>query len=210
MLVVNDQYHRHGRSPCSAGKCETVAVHTPRPCRKSVARPVAAGPLSCARRYGASSFKPSRVKARIPRGVGDGEKLRVPGKGGQGRNGGPPGDLYLDIEVAPHPVFRVSGKDLYMDLPLAPWEAVLGTDVQLPTPAGTVRLTVRPGTRAGQQLRLGGRGMARGSGAPGDLYALVRIEVPTVVDDRQRALWRDLAESANFDPRAHLRDEGQP
>ena len=153
---------------------------------------------------------PHRVKARIPRGVADGEKLRVPGKGGQGRNGGPSGDLYLDIEVAPHPVFRVSGKDLYMDLPLAPWEAVLGTELQLPTPAGTVRLTVRPGTRAGQQLRLGGRGMARGSGAPGDLYALVRIEVPTVVDDRQRALWRDLAQSANFDPRAHLHDQGQP
>jgi curved DNA-binding protein len=94
-----------------------------------------------------------------------------------------------------------------MDLPLAPWEAVLGTDVDLPTPGGSVRLTVRPGTRAGQQLRLAGRGMARGSGAPGDLYALVRIEVPTVVDDRQRELWRALAQSARFDPRAHLSQE---
>jgi len=150
---------------------------------------------------------PHRVKARIPRGVTDGEKLRVPNKGGAGVNGGPPGDLYLDIEVAEHPLFRMSGKDLYMDLPLAPWEAVLGTDVDLPTPGGSVRLTVRPGTRAGQQLRLAGRGMARGSGAPGDLYALVRIEVPTVVDDRQRALWRELAQSARFDPRAHLSQE---
>jgi curved DNA-binding protein len=146
------------------------------------------------------------VKTRIPRGVTDGEKLRVPGKGGKGAHGGPDGDLYLDIEVAAHPLFRVSGQDLYVDLPLAPWEAVLGTSVQLPTPAGAVTLKVPPGTRAGQQMRLSGRGMARGGGA-GHMYAIVRIEVPTVVDDRQRALWRQLADGASFDPRAHLDQE---
>jgi curved DNA-binding protein len=156
---------------------------------------------------GAVRRVPHRVKARIPRGVADGEKLRVPGKGGPGVNGGPAGDLYLDIEVAPHPVWRISRNDLYMDLPLAPWEAVLGTDVQLSTPAGSVLLKVRPGARAGQQLRLAGRGIARGSGKPGDLFALVRIEVPTVVDERQRALWRELAQTARFDPRAHLAQE---
>jgi curved DNA-binding protein len=145
---------------------------------------------------------PHRVKARIPRGVTDGERLRVPGKGGAGRNGGPPGDLYLDIEVAEHPVYRISGKDIYMDLALAPWEAVLGASVRLPTPAGSVMLTVKPGTHAGQQLRLAGRGMPRAGGASGDLYAIVRIEVPTIVDDRQRELWQELMRSANFDPRA--------
>jgi curved DNA-binding protein len=150
---------------------------------------------------------PHRVTTRIPRGVTNGEKLRVPGKGGKGVNGGSDGDLYLDIEVAEHPLYRVSGKDLYIDLPLAPWEPVLGTSVNLPTPAGAVSLKVPPGTRAGQRLRLKGRGMARGTGEAGHLYAIVRIEVPTVVDDKQRALWRQLSEVANFNPRAHLEQE---
>jgi len=153
---------------------------------------------------------PHRVRTRIPRGVTNGEKLRVPGKGGKGVNGGPDGDLYLDIEVADHPLYRVSGNDLYIDLPLAPWEAVLGTSVDLPTPAGAVTLKIPAGTRAGQQLRLSGRGMARGSGTAGHLYALVRIEVPTVVDDAQKDLYRKLAESSNFDPRAQLAKEAKP
>ena len=147
---------------------------------------------------------PHRVRTRIPRGVTNGEKLRVPGKGGKGVNGGPDGDLYLDIEVADHPLYRVSGNDLFIDLPLAPWEAVLGTSVDLPTPAGTVTLKVPAGTRAGQQLRLSGRGMTRGSGAAGNLYALVRIEVPTVIDDAHKDMYRKLAETSNFDPRAHF------
>ena len=147
---------------------------------------------------------PHRVRTRIPRGVTNGEKLRVPGKGGKGMNGAPDGDLYLDIEVADHPLYRVSGSDLYIDLPLAPWEAVLGTTVDLPTPAGSVTLKVPAGTRAGQQLRLSGRGMTRGAAGAGHLYALVRIEVPSVVDDAQKDLYRKLADTSNFDLRAHF------
>jgi curved DNA-binding protein len=150
---------------------------------------------------------PRTISVRIPRGVGSGEKLRVPGKGGPGFRGGPPGDLYLDIDVQEHPLYRVSGQDIYVDLPLAPWEAVLGTSVSLPTPAGKVSLKVPAGTRSGQQLRLGGRGLARGSGTPGHLFACVRIEVPTVVDDMQRDLYRKLAEQATFNPRAHMEQE---
>lgn len=149
---------------------------------------------------------PHRVRTRIPRGVTNGEKLRVRGKGGKGANGGPDGDLYLDIEVAAHPLYRVTGNDIYVDLPLAPWEAVLGASVQLPIPGGAVSLKVAPGTRAGQQLRLANRGMTRGS-TSGHLYAVVRIEVPTVVDDDAKALYRKLAESANFDPRGKLAQE---
>jgi curved DNA-binding protein len=159
------------------------------------------GPDGSARRV------PHRVKTRIPRGVTDGEKLRVPGKGGKGVNGGPDGDLYLDVEVTDHPLYRMSGQDLFVDLPLAPWEAILGTSLTLPTPAGAVALKVPAGTRAGQQLRLSGRGMARAGGSAGHLYAIVRIEVPTVVDESQRALYRKLAETANFNPRAHLEQE---
>ncbi len=150
---------------------------------------------------------PRVVTVRIPRGVTDGQKLRVPGKGGKGARGGRAGDLYLDIAVTPHRLFRADGRDLFVDLPLAPWEAVLGASIALPTPAGTVNLKVPAGTRAGQQLRLAGRGLARPDGSAGNLFAIVQIAVPTVTDDAQRALYRQLAETSNFNPRAHFERE---
>ncbi|HMA30209.1 MAG TPA: DnaJ C-terminal domain-containing protein [Casimicrobiaceae bacterium] len=145
-----------------------------------------------------------KIKVRIPKGVTDGQKLRVPGKGGTGLNGGPAGDLYLDIAVQAHPLYRTDGLDLHMDLPLSPWEAVLGANVELPTPSGRVTLKIPPGTRGGQQMRLAGRGLSRPNGTAGHLYAHVQIAVPTVVDDRQRELYRKLAEVSAFDPRANL------
>jgi curved DNA-binding protein len=152
---------------------------------------------------------PRRVRVRIPPGVTDGQVLRVPGKGGKGQRGGPEGDLYLDIRVQPHDFYRAEGLDLYVDLPLAPWEAVLGTSVELPTPAGRVSLKVPPNTRARQKLRLGGRGLARSTGEKGDLYAVVEIVVPALVGDRERALYRELAAGSSFDPRAHFAQEGK-
>ena len=150
---------------------------------------------------------PRVVTVRIPRGVTDGQKLRVPGKGGKGVRGGRAGDLYLDISVSPHRLFRADGRDLFVDLPLAPWEAVLGASIALPTPAGTVNLKVPAGTRAGQQLRLAGRGLARPDGSAGNLFAIVQIAVPTVTDDAQKALYRQLADVSNFNPRAHFERE---
>ncbi|HEY2967610.1 MAG TPA: DnaJ C-terminal domain-containing protein [Casimicrobiaceae bacterium] len=150
---------------------------------------------------------PQRIKVRIPKGVTDGEQLRIPGKGGKGVEGGRDGDLYLDIVVEPHPLYRVSGRDIYIDLPLAPWEAVLGTNVHLPTPAGAVSLKVPPGTRASQQLRLAGRGVSRPNAPAGNLYAIVQIVVPSVVDERERALYRQLAEASTFNPRAQFERE---
>ena len=150
---------------------------------------------------------PRRIKVRIPKGVTNGQQLRIPGKGGKGADGGRDGDLYLDIVVEPHPLYRVDGQDLYLDLPLAPWEAVLGTTVRLPTPAGAVSLKVPAGTRAGQQLRLAGRGLSRAGATAGNLYAIVQIVVPSVVDERERALYRQLAEISNFNPRAHFEGE---
>jgi curved DNA-binding protein len=147
---------------------------------------------------------PHRIKVRMPRGVTDGQKLRVPGKGGKGINGGRDGDLYLDITVDAHPLFRVDGMDIHVDLPLAPWEAVLGASIDLPTPAGRVALKVPAGTRAGQKLRLSGRGMARPDGSKGDLYAQAQIVVPTVVDESQRKQYEALRDATSFDPRAHL------
>jgi curved DNA-binding protein len=150
---------------------------------------------------------PHRIKVRIPRGVTDGQKLRVPGKGGKGVRGGRDGDLYLDIEVQSHPLYRVDGQDVIVDLPVTPWEAVLGSSVQLPTPGGHVTLKVPPGTRAGQKLRLAGRGLPTPSGNAGHLYAIVQIAVPTVVDERQRALYEQLAQASNFNPRGRFGQE---
>jgi curved DNA-binding protein len=151
---------------------------------------------------------PHAFKARIPKGATDGQRLRVPGKGGKGINGGRNGDLYLNISLRPHPYYRATGHDLYLDLPLAPWEAVLGTSVEVPTPGGSVMLKVPAGTQAGRQLRLPGRGLPRPKSGQGDLYAVVQIVVPASVGERERALYRDLSENSAFDPRAHFVREG--
>ena len=147
---------------------------------------------------------PRAFKARIPKGATDGQRLRLPGKGGKGMQGGRDGDLYLNITLRPHALYRASGHDLFLDLPLAPWEAVLGTSVEVPTPGGVVRLKVPAGTHAGGQLRLPGRGLPKPKGGEGDLYAIVQIVVPSVVGTPERELYRKLAEASNFDPRAHF------
>jgi curved DNA-binding protein len=146
-------------------------------------------------------------KARIPKGATDGQRLRLPGKGGKGFNGGRDGDLYLNIALHPHRLFRVSGHDLFFDLPLAPWEAVLGATVQVPTLGGPVRLRVPPGTHAGQHLRLAKRGLPKPNGGEGDLFAIVQIAVPTAVSERERALFKELAEASTFNPRGHFEQE---
>lgn len=150
---------------------------------------------------------PRNFKARIPKGATDGQRLRLPGKGGKGVNGGRDGDLYLNIALEPHRLYRVNGHDLYLDLPLAPWEAVLGATVEIPTLGGAVRLKIRPGTHAGQQLRLAKRGLPRPREGEGDLYAIVQIAVPTVVHERERALYEQLAKESAFEPRAHFQQE---
>lgn len=152
---------------------------------------------------------PRKFKARIPKGATDGQRLRLPGKGGKGVNGGRDGDLYLNITLAPHRLYRVSGHDLYIDLPLAPWEAVLGATVEVPTLGGAVRVKIKPGTHAGQQLRLGKRGLPKPREGEGDLYAIVQIAVPTVVHERERALYEQLAKESAFDPRAHFQQEAK-
>lgn len=148
---------------------------------------------------------PRTVRVRVPKGATDGQRLRVPGKGGPGFNGGPPGDLYLNIKLRPHPLFRVSGHDLYLDLPIAPWEAVLGTSVEVPTLEGRVALSIRPGSRAGQKLRVSGKGLARPAGSAGDLYCVLSIVVPANPGDKERALYEELGKISGFNPREHFK-----
>jgi len=127
----------------------------------------------------------------IPRGIRDGATLRLAGQGARSRNGGPPGDVYLHVRLLPHPRYRISGDDLEMDLPLWPWQAVLGADVRVDTPDGPVTLTVPAGTQTGKRLRLRGRGLPRGD-KRGDLYAVARVFVPTRPSAEERAAYENL------------------
>jgi curved DNA-binding protein len=137
------------------------------------------------------------VDVEIPIGVRDGVVLRLAGQGGPGVNGGPAGDLYLHLRLAPHPRYRVAGDDLEMDLPLWPWQTVLGAEVRVDTPEGAVTLTVPPGTQNGRRLRLRGRGLPRGDGSRGDLYAVVRIVVPERPSPAEREAYEALKRSAS-------------
>ena len=140
--------------------------------------------------------------ARIPRGATNGLRLRLRGKGGPGTNGGAAGDLYLQVALNPHPLFRVDGHDLEIDVPLAPWEAALGTQADIPTLDGRISVKVPPGSRTGQRLRLAGKGLPKPGGGAGDLYAALNITVPTTLSDREKELFQQLKDASSFNPRA--------
>jgi curved DNA-binding protein len=137
----------------------------------------------------------------IPPGVRDGQRIRLAGEGGEGTAGGPSGDLFLRVRLRPHPRFRVDGRDLHTDLPVTPWEAVLGATAELPTLGGTTRVRVPPGSSTGRKLRLRGEGMPGPGDAKGDLYATVKVEVPRAPSDEERELFERLAEVSSFNPR---------
>ena len=144
------------------------------------------------------------VKVRIPKGATQGQRLRVPGKGGAGHGGGPDGDLYVNIELKPHDLFRVTGHDLYLEVPVAPWEAALGAEVQIPTLDGRVSVKVPAASRAGQKLRVRGKGLPRPGGGEGDLYAVLQIVTPSVLSEREKELYRELQQTSSFNPRGHF------
>jgi curved DNA-binding protein len=138
----------------------------------------------------------------IPRGVRDGQRIRLSGQGSAGRGGGPAGDLFLRVRIKPHPRFRVEGRDLYVELPVAPWEAALGAEVPVPTLEGDARVKVPPGSSCGRRLRLRGQGLPDGgAGRDGDLYAVVQIQVPKKLSKRERELFERLASESKFNPR---------
>ena len=141
-------------------------------------------------------------KVRIPVGVQDGQRIRVAGKGGTGAGGAAAGDLILGVRYSAHPEFRARGADLLSDLEIAPWEAVLGTTLAVPTLEGSVTLRVPAGTQDGSQLRVRGQGLPKGSEGRGDLYVTLAVKLPVTVTDEERALWEALAKGSTFDPRA--------
>jgi curved DNA-binding protein len=138
----------------------------------------------------------------IPRGVRDGQRIRLAGEGSPGVGGGPSGDLFLRVRLRPHPRFRLNGRDLEVDLPVAPWEAALGAEVPVPTLEGTATVKVPAGSSSGRRLRLAGQGMPGPKGAQGDLYAIVKIVVPEKLKRAERKAYQQLAEASDFDPRS--------
>ena len=137
----------------------------------------------------------------IPRGVRDGQVIRLAGEGG-GAGGSRPGDLLLRVRLRPHPRFRRDGRDLEVDLPVAPWEAALGAKVEVQTLEDSVRVTVPAGSSCGRRLRLRGQGMPGPGGSAGDLYAVVKIVVPKKLSKQERKHFQALAETSKFDPRS--------
>jgi curved DNA-binding protein len=141
-------------------------------------------------------------QVRIPPGIAEGQKLRIAGRGAPGSAGGGAGDLFLRVRIASHPDFRVDGHNLIHELDVAPWEAVLGTEVSVPTLTGRVNIKVPPGTQNGQKLRMRGRGLPQREGGNGDLMVGIRIDVPQNVSDEERKLWEQLARESSFKPRS--------
>ena len=143
------------------------------------------------------------IRVTIPKGVTEGQHIRIAGKGSPGLGQGRAGDLYLEVALRDDPAHRVEGRDVFMDLPITPWEAALGARITLHTPSGPVELTVPRHAQAGKKLRLKGRGIP---GKPaGDLYAVLKIVIPPTESARARSLYEELAKETQFDPRSRMK-----
>jgi len=143
------------------------------------------------------------LKVKIPKGTTDGERIRLKGQGGPGQGKAPAGDVYLKIRLTPHPLFDVSGHDLTLTLPIAPWEAALGTTVKVPTLHGNISLKIAPEAQTGQRLRVKGKGLPTKHGH-GDLYVVLKIVMPAKINAASKKLWEQLADDSDFNPRKAL------
>lgn len=152
------------------------------------------------------ALRSRQLNVRIPKGIRAGQQVRLQGQGAPGIGGEASGDLYLEVQFEPHPRFRVEGRDLYLTLPVAPWEAALGASVPVRVPDGRLEMNVPAGSQSGRTLRLKGRGIP--STVPGDLYVVLQVVLPPAVSDEARALYKRMAEELPFDPRAGQEGEG--
>lgn len=142
-----------------------------------------------------------RYEVKIPPGILPGQKIRLSGQGAEGMGGGPRGDLYMKVEIDLPPGVTLKGRDLYMEVPVSPWEAVLGSEVEITTLSGNVSLKIPPGTQTGRKMRLRGRGMINPKGAQGDLYVQMVVKVPTQPSEKERDLLEQLSKVSDFNPR---------
>jgi len=148
---------------------------------------------------GRPTVRSKNLDVNIPPGVSDGSSIRLSGQGGPGAGGGQSGDLYLQVKLLPHRLFSVEGKNIVYDLPLAPWEAAMGTKLEVPTLDGRVDMKIPAGTSSGQKLRLKGKGLGRGA-SKGDQLVRVQIKVPKSLSEEEMELWQKLAETSSFQP----------
>ena len=146
--------------------------------------------------------KERTLNVQIPKGIVSGQQIRLAGQGARAPGDGKPGDLYIEVEFQPHPLYRIDGRDLFLELPVAPWEAALGATVKTPTPNGTVDLKIPAASHAGSKLRLRGRGIP--ASPAGDLYVILQIALPAANDDKAKAAYAAMAASLPFNPRASL------
>jgi curved DNA-binding protein len=146
------------------------------------------------------------LSVKIPKGVIEGQQIRLGGQGGPGHAGGPAGDLYLEVSFKPDARYRVQGRDVTASLPLAPWEAALGAQIEVPTPTSRVQVTVPAGWKKGRKLRLKGHGIpGRGATDPaGDMYLELELALPPADTPKARELYETMARELPFDPRAGL------
>jgi curved DNA-binding protein len=142
------------------------------------------------------------LNVQVPKGILAGQHIRLAGQGARAAGEGTPGDLFIEVEFQPHPLYRSDGRDLYLDLPVAPWEAALGATVKTPTPTGSVELKIPAASHAGSKLRLKGRGIP--ASPPGDFYVILQIALPAANDDKARAAYAAMAAALPFNPRANL------
>lgn len=151
---------------------------------------------------GRVTTKQRSLNVKIPKGVKQGQRIRLSGQGSPGTGGAPAGDLYLEIEFKTHNIYRVDGHDVYLDLPITPWEAALGATIKVPTPAGNVDLKIAPGTTTGRRMRLKARGIP---GKPeGDLYVIPQITLPPADTDAAKELYRKMEQEMTYNPRSKL------
>jgi len=146
--------------------------------------------------------KQRTLKVKIPKGVKKGQRIRLAGQGSPGMGEGSAGDLYLEIDFGPHPFYRVDGNDIYLDLPVTPWEIALRRKVKVPTPTGRVDLTIPAGATSGQKLRLKGRGLP--SAPPGDVYVVLKLVTPEAKTETEVAMYEKMEKELEFNPRAGL------
>jgi curved DNA-binding protein len=142
------------------------------------------------------------LNVQVPKGILPGQTIRLAGQGAQSHGEGKAGDLYIEVDFDPHSRYRIDGRDLYLDLPVAPWEAALGASIKTPTPSGTVELKIPAGAHAGSKLRLKGRGIP--ASPPGDFYVVLQIALPAADDEKAKAAYRAMADAMPFNPRASL------
>lgn len=148
------------------------------------------------------AVKDRTLSVTIPKGIREGQHIRLAGQGSPGIGRGQPGDLYLEVAFAPDPIFRVDGKDVTFDLPIAPWEAALGASIKAPTPDGAVMLKVPPNSTKGRTMRLKGKGIP--GNPPGDLNAVLKIELPPADTDKAKELYKEMERELPFNPRSSL------